>query len=192
MLRLLVDSRYRVFRHFLLFSLSMLIISVNIYLDVIEGKEYLTRNCIVQSLILLIPIYLSVFILTPRLLLKNKLGKYVFFVFLVIALAILFSYLLRQEDIEREYELYQFWLSAFFFISSVIQVSLIIAGASAVIVFQDYVKYGQRIDELENATMQSELEQLKNQINPHFLFNMLNNANVLIKENPVEAIRYDS
>ena len=69
MLRLLVDSRYRVFRHFLLFSLSMLIISVNIYLDVIEGKEYLTRNCIVQSLILLIPIYLSVFILTPRLLL---------------------------------------------------------------------------------------------------------------------------
>ena len=148
MLRLLVDSRYRVFRHFLLFSLSMLIISVNIYLDVIEGKEYLTRNCIVQSLILLIPIYLSVFILTPRLLLKNKLGKYVFFVFLVIALAILFSYLLRQEDIEREYELYQFWLSAFFFISSVIQVSLIIAGASAVIVFQDYVKYGQRIDEL--------------------------------------------
>ena len=60
MLRLLVDSRYRVFRHFLLFSLSMLIISVNIYLDVIEGKEYLTRNCIVQSLILLIPIYLSI------------------------------------------------------------------------------------------------------------------------------------
>lgn len=75
-----------------------------------------------------------------------------------------------------------------FFISSIIQLSLIIAGASAVIVFQDYVKYGQRIDELENATMQSELEQLKNQINPHFLFNMLNNANVLIRENPVEAV----
>ena len=108
--------------------------------------------------------------------------------FLVIAVALLFSYLLRQEDIEREYKLYQFWLAAFFFISSIIQLSLIIAGASAVIVFQDYVKYGQRIDELENATMQSELEQLKNQINPHFLFNMLNNANVLIRENPVEAV----
>lgn len=188
LLRLLVDSRYRVFRHFLLFSLSMLIISVNFYLDLIEGKESLVRSSIAQSLILLIPIYLSVFILTPRLLLKNKLGKYVISVFLVIAVAILFSYLLRQEDIEREYKLYQFWLAAFFFISSIIQLSLIIAGASAVIVFQDYVKYGQRIDELENATMQSELEQLKNQINPHFLFNMLNNANVLIKENPVEAV----
>lgn len=73
-------------------------------------------------------------------------------------------------------------------VSSIIQFSLLIVGASAVIVFQDYVKYGQRIDRLENATMQSELEQLKNQINPHFLFNMLNNANVLISENPVEAV----
>ena len=56
------------------------------------------------------------------------------------------------------------------------------------IVFQDYIKNGQRIGQLENATIQSELEQLKNQINPHFLFNMLNNANVLIKESPAEAV----
>jgi LytS/YehU family sensor histidine kinase len=35
--------------------------------------------------------------------------------------------------------------------------------------------------------MQSELKQLKNQINPHFLLNMLNNANVLTMENPEEA-----
>ncbi|WP_439788073.1 hypothetical protein [Parabacteroides goldsteinii] len=115
LLRLLVDSRYRIFRHFLLFFLSMLIISVNFYLDLIEGKESLIRSSIAQSLILLIPIYLSVFILTPRLLLKNKLGKYVISVFLVIAVAILFSYLLRQEDIEREYKLYQFWVAAFCF-----------------------------------------------------------------------------
>lgn len=187
LLRLLVEPRWRIFRHFLLFSLSMLIISVNFYLDLIEREEFV-KSSIVQSLILLVPIYLSVFILTPRLLLKNKPGRYVVSVFLVIALALLFSYLLRQEDIVKEFELYRFWLSAFFFVSSIIQLSLIIAGASAVIVFQDYVKYGLRIDRLENATMQSELEQLKNQINPHFLFNMLNNANVLIKESPDEAV----
>lgn len=40
LLRLLVDSRYRIFRHFLLFFLSMLIISVNFYLDLIEGKVF--------------------------------------------------------------------------------------------------------------------------------------------------------
>lgn len=188
LLRLLVDPRYRIVRHFLLFFLSLLIIYVNFYVALVEGNAYLIRISIVQSFILLFFIYLSVFVLTPRLLLKNKPGQYVLSVMLVIALAHLLSYLLRQEDIDKEYQLYQFWLSAFFLISSTIQFSLLIVGASAVIVFQDYVKYGQRIDRLENATMQSELEQLKNQINPHFLFNMLNNANVLISENPVEAV----
>ncbi len=187
LLRLLVDPRYRICRHILLFVLSVIILSVNFYVDVIEDSRFLVSN-IIQSALLLVPIYLSVFVLTPRLLLKNKVGTYVISVVLVILLALLFSYILRKEAIEEEYELFQFWLAAFFFISSIIQLCLIIAGASAVIVFQDYVKYGQRIDELKNATMQSELEQLKNQINPHFLFNMLNNANVLIRENPVEAV----
>lgn len=186
LLRLLVDPRYRICRHFLLFVLSVIILSVNFYVDVIEDSRFLVSN-VIQSALLLVPIYLSVFVLTPRLLLKNKVGTYVISVVLVILLALLFSYILRKEAIEEEYELFQFWLAAFFFISSIIQLCLIIAGASAVIVFQDYVKYGQRIDELKNATMQSELEQLKNQINPHFLFNMLNNVYVLIRKGRDEA-----
>ena len=32
-----------------------------------------------------------------------------------------------------------------------------------------------------------ELQQLKKQINPHFLFNMLNNANILVKDAPDDA-----
>lgn len=53
--------------------------------------------------------------------------------------------------------------------------------------FTHWLRYNLRIDELESTTLQSELTFLKNQINPHFLFNMLNNANVLIKRNPEEA-----
>ena len=51
----------------------------------------------------------------------------------------------------------------------------------------DLLLSSMRIDKLESTTLQSELKFLKNQINPHFLFNMLNNANVLIKRNPEEA-----
>ena len=40
---------------------------------------------------------------------------------------------------------------------------------------------------IEKEKIQYQYETLKAQINPHFLFNMLNNANVLIKRNPEEA-----
>ncbi len=186
LLRLLVDPRYRIYRHLLLFVFSMITIGLNYYMDLVERKN-LTED-FAQSVFLLVPIYLSVFVLTPRFLLRNKIGTYILSVYLCIGLSLLFSFLLRNESIRQEYQIYQFWMSSFLIISSVIQLSLIIAGASAVIVFQDYIKNGQRIGQLENATIQSELEQLKNQINPHFLFNMLNNANVLIKESPAEAV----
>lgn len=113
LLRLLVDPRYRICRHFLLFVLSVIILSVNFYVDVIEDSRFLVSN-VIQSALLLVPIYLSVFVLTPRLLLKNKVGTYVISVVLVILLALLFSYILRKEAIEEEYELFQFWLAAFF------------------------------------------------------------------------------
>ena len=46
----------------------------------------------------------------------------------------------------------------------------------AISLFTHWLRYNLRIDELESTTLQSELTFLKNQINPHFLFNMLNNC----------------
>jgi LytS/YehU family sensor histidine kinase len=53
--------------------------------------------------------------------------------------------------------------------------------------FQRWIKDRLRIFELEKNTMQSELELLKNQITPHFLFNTLNNTHVLINTEPEKA-----
>lgn len=41
--------------------------------------------------------------------------------------------------------------------------------------------------QLQQANMRSEMEQLKSQLNPHFLFNTLNNVNVLTQTDPVKA-----
>ena len=48
----------------------------------------------------------------------------------------------------------------------------------------DWINKLRRTQELEKKNLQSELSMLKNQINPHFLFNTLNNIDSLIKKNP--------
>ena len=61
LLRLLVDPRYRIYRHLLLFVFSMITIGLNYYMDLVERKN-LTED-FAQSVFLLVPIYLSVFLL---------------------------------------------------------------------------------------------------------------------------------
>jgi LytS/YehU family sensor histidine kinase len=66
-------------------------------------------------------------------------------------------------------------------------IPLSFACPMAVVLYNRQLTHRKRIHQLENVTMQSELEQLKKQINPHFLFNMLNNTMVLLKTDTLEA-----
>lgn len=45
-------------------------------------------------------------------------------------------------------------------------------------------------DELKKANLQSQLESLKNQVSPHFLFNSLNTLSSLIEENQEQAVKF--
>lgn len=54
-------------------------------------------------------------------------------------------------------------------------------------VFKKWINDVQRMNELHQANLKTELEQLKSQVNPHFLFNTLNNLLVLTKTDPDKA-----
>jgi sensor histidine kinase YesM len=45
-------------------------------------------------------------------------------------------------------------------------------------------------EELKKVNLQSQLESLKNQVNPHFLFNSLNSLSALVEEDPKRAVRF--
>lgn len=66
--------------------------------------------------------------------------------------------------------------------------NLFIATSSTIFnIISDWAKQQRRSQELENQTMQSELRFLKSQINPHFLFNTLNNLYALTLKKSDEA-----
>jgi two-component system, LytTR family, sensor kinase len=56
--------------------------------------------------------------------------------------------------------------------------------------FENWVKNIQQKAEMENRNLKNELELLKSQINPHFLFNTIHNIDALIHKKPDEASRY--
>ncbi len=59
-------------------------------------------------------------------------------------------------------------------------INMIIVGTSTIVkIISDWVKHQRERTDLQTQTMQSELRFLKSQINPHFLFNTLNNLYAL-------------
>lgn len=133
--------------------------------------------------------YINLYWLFPRFLLKNRLLTYAFGVILVsliiiVAVAVFQILTVEVTTTAAHSQLIPILINA---ISGVLAMGFTIAGMSAILLLRHWILYNQRVDELQSATLHSELRFLKNQINPHFLFNMLNNANVLIRKNPAEA-----
>jgi two-component system LytT family sensor kinase len=131
----------------------------------------------VDAIFYLFIIYFNIFYLFPKYLKGQTLGKYA--IFLVISVILitpvkgLAFYILNlaDEDSRRQvlFNLHYTFLSAF-----------LVAGSSTVIkILYEWVIYQRDKKKLEKENMQSELKFLKNQINPHFLFNTLNNIYAL-------------
>ncbi|WP_241507632.1 sensor histidine kinase [Chryseobacterium piscium] len=63
----------------------------------------------------------------------------------------------------------------------------IILVTTMVKLLQKWIRDSRRIVELNSLTLNMELNELRNQINPHFLFNMMNNVKALIRTDPEKA-----
>lgn len=155
-------------------------------------QDYTTRSIAIQITLLKVAdlaamVYITNYLLIPRLLYKKK---YAFFIFLFI-LMILASSLLKiyaggavtghpvslgwSNDLKLK--IYENVISDFF---------LVAAGAAFQLVF-DYLQMQQRMVEVAREKAETELNFLKSQMNPHFLFNSLNAVYFLINKDNAEA-----
>lgn len=191
----LTSPRWRILRYLILFVFAFSISAGFIWFAEEKGLP-MTFSEKYGGLFLFISLffgvsYLNIYILTPRLLLKNKLGAFFSALFgatiLIIVFITLFQNLLFEKDLANSFKpdgYIHYFAGLINILSSSLSLFLFSVGVSTLVLFKHWILDMQQSEELETNTLQLELKMLENQINPHFLFNMLNNANIMIKKDP--------
>jgi hypothetical protein len=133
-------------------------------------------------------IYFDLLVLIPRMLLRNR---YLMYALCFLSLGFLY-YLGEYFHGNYAYKGLEKYLDVPGFNAKDIidntLLPLIFVGATAGYkVFKKWIIDTQRLNDLEKAQLQEELTNLKNQVNPHFLFNTLNNLNTLVQTDQHKA-----
>lgn len=186
MIDVLVERKYRLLRH-LLFLLGFF------------GLMYFTRFWHWYSVLyriyvllfayisLVVMAYINIYILVPYFFFKTR---YISYFVLLILLGIggisLISFSFNLFFEEYRIANYPEGKQGGFY-EGIMMCTAIILTTTTVKLLQKWTKDNKRITELSNLTLNMELNELRNQINPHFLFNMLNNVKALIRTDPEKA-----
>lgn len=180
-IRWIIEDKYRILRHLILLAgfLGILLYSK----DIIEYRgsvRYLILFFIYVPVVLVF--YINMNVLVPRLFFK---GRYLLYFTVLILLTFITLKCISMVTGE-------FFPGAMndeshkIFRGVVILVSVILV-TTMIKLFQRWMRDSQKIIELNSIRMHMELNELKNQINPHFLFNMLNNIKSLVRTDSEKA-----
>ncbi|MEO6722344.1 MAG: histidine kinase [Ferruginibacter sp.] len=138
-------------------------------------------------------LYLMMWVLIPKLLFRSKYFLFFLSFFLMDALIFLAVWLidlllLRPVDPGNgSMNMQHIEFSFLHFIELSLVSAVLLGSVVGFSVFKKWITDVQRMNELQQMNLKSELEQLKSQVNPHFLFNTLNNVIVLIQTDPPKA-----
>jgi len=122
-----------------------------------------------------IVVYFNLYFLVPKFLLKNKTWGYLFLTALSITINVICSYYVCDYQHFPD----DGWRDMFtYFIGGFMVTAFIVGIAACIKVFKYFLIHQRETQELENNSLKTELAYLKDQLNPHFLFNALNNIYV--------------
>ncbi|SFN00954.1 GHKL domain-containing protein [Chryseobacterium oleae] len=183
----LVEDRFRFRRHvlFLIFFFLMMYSARfwHWYSGIYQYYVLFFVYCVLIGMV-----YINIYVLVPRFFFKTK---YVTYLALLIMMGVaglnmigysfkFFFEDFRVENIKKEGDRGSIY-------EGILMCVPIILTTTTVKLLQKWISDTKRITELKNLTLQMELNELRNQINPHFLFNMLNNVKALTRTDPEKA-----
>jgi len=177
-------TKYRLSRH--LAALTVIVI-IEGNMNIVHVDPYTNYSRAFFLLLLCVLYYTNMYILIPQFFFKLQYISYglsflglIFLSFITVYT--MSSWLKPEEEPNDTYNINAYDIGLF-----ILMVTLLLATTTVVKLFQRWIIDSKRVHELETSTIQAELEHLKNQINPHFLFNMLNNTQVLIQKDAEKA-----
>ncbi len=132
--------------------------------------------------------YLNLYVFAPRLLMNGRYRKYLGTVLVVLAGYILLrwvaeEWLLARVGIERKFNA----VTVLDWMSTLTMCAVCLMSTSAVILFRQLVEDTQKINEMENARLQSSVEKIKNRIDTRVLYRTLDYAARKVKTDPGKA-----
>lgn len=185
----LSEDRYRIYRHLLIW-LYLIFTELDDIGDITAySGNFMLYFQIVKLILFLLMVYMNMYVLVPQLLFKDK---YFIYIFTVIGMIVTMHLLMKGffnyyfdyypfSNAENDPDLFRELLA------DINLFGVLVFSSTSIKLFQRWKKDLTHMNELEKNSLESELRELKNQINPHFLFNMLNNVNVLVHKSPEQA-----
>ncbi|MEH6682797.1 MAG: histidine kinase [Sediminicola sp.] len=180
----LVRKKFSIYRH-----ATGVVLLFALFISIKPLREHNIPDLLTTLLVILGVFYVNLYVLLPKFLYTKKYSIYLGSMFLLLVLSLLALNIVHSffddpnqlgPDNETPSLLIQF----------IVYCALLgpfILVSTGVKIFQKWVKYDNRIKELEKNTVEMELKALRNQINPHFIFNTLNNLNYLVAKDQKKA-----
>jgi Histidine kinase/GHKL domain len=191
----LISKKWGVMRHVLFVSLLLLQFGfltndIQKYAKIVGVKyEIFFVGQLIDFVISITLIYINLYVLFPRFLKKGLYQNYIIWTIILCMISYFESYSIERIYVlhfgkNEKYALHLTWTD---FAESMLMAFVYVFLTTGYRVFKSWVIDQQRFAALEKEKINSELEQLKNQINPHFLFNTLNNLHILTLTDPPKA-----
>ena len=172
----------------LVFALPFLIFGNDKDFDIWD--KMLHHAVVISSLLLVF--YLNYFLLIEKVLFERKIGKFLLYNFLVIVITGAAVHFWQEATMPpmppgKDAFHYSFTIGLFFMFRDMLTL-VVVAGLSLAIKMTGkwYITEAERQEEEKERT-EAELKNLRQQLNPHFLFNTLNNIYALIAISPEKA-----
>jgi two-component system LytT family sensor kinase len=155
-------------------------------------QDYASRDTallvtVIKTADLALMVYTANYLLIPRLLYRKKYGWFILaFILMIVASSLYKMYLIGKVTGNPALQHFTGNIKGRIYDNVIPHFFLVIAGVAVKLLF-DHTRMQKRLAEVAKERSEAELNFLKSQINPHFLFNSLNSVYFLIDKQNTEA-----